>query len=95
MDSYKNYTITLNYQGTNYIKYIEPGLNEYTLILKEGSTIHSYGAPWLNLTYSETAGDIMVYYNSSENIIEASLTVATAMNGSTIFTGTNIKHRFF
>lgn len=88
MDSYKNYTITLNHQGTNYTKYIEPGLDEYTLILKEGSTIHSYGAPWLNLTYSETAGDIMVYYNSSENIAEASLTV-TAMNGSTIFTGTN------
>lgn len=88
MDSYKNYTITLNHQGTNYTKYIEPGLDEYTLILKEGSIIHSYGAPWLNLTYSETAGDIMVYYNSSENIIEASLTV-TAMNGSTIFTGTN------
>jgi hypothetical protein len=88
MDSYKNYTIILNYQGTNYTKYIEPGLDEYTLILKEGSTIHSYGASWLNLTYSETAGDIMVYYNSSENIAEASLTV-TAINGSTIFTGTN------
>jgi len=88
MDSCKNYTITLNHQGTNYTKYIEPGLNEYTLILKEGSTIHSYGASWLNLTYSETAGDIMVYYKSSENITEASLTV-TAMNGSTIFTGTN------
>lgn len=88
MQTSENYTITLNHQGTNYTKYIEPGLDEYTLILKEGSTIHSYGASWLNLTYSETAGDIMVYYNSSENITEASLTV-TAMNGSTIFTGTN------
>lgn len=83
MDAGKNYTFILNYNGSTYTEYIEPGLTEYTLVLNKEGIIHQYFNSWLNLTYAETPDNVTVHYTSSKAVSEASLTV-TASNGSQV-----------
>lgn len=83
MDAGKNYTFILNYNGSTYTEYIEPGLTEYTLVLNKEGIVHQYFNPWLNLTYAETPDNVTVHYTSSKAVSEASLTV-TASNGSQV-----------
>lgn len=95
MDQSINYSITLEYQGETYTKYIEPGLTEYTLTLKEGEAIHTYVNPWLTLTYSEVNGNVTIFYNSTKTINEASV-IINSQDGTNFYTGTssNLTHSF-
>ncbi|MDI9395804.1 MAG: carboxypeptidase-like regulatory domain-containing protein [Euryarchaeota archaeon] len=88
MNQSTNYTISLTYNGETFTKFIEPGLTEYYLTLREGGELHTYVNPWLTLTYSELDGNVTVHYSSTKPISEANTTVI-AGDGTNFYTGTS------
>jgi len=82
-----NYTITLQYNGTTYTRYVEPGLTEYLYVLNPEGVLHQYANSWLTLSYTENANNVTVAYDSNKTLAGASLT-AIAGNGTTVYTQT-------
>lgn len=81
MDGGTNYTITFSYNGRNITEYVEPGLSEYTFVLNEEGTVHTYFNNWLSLTYSQNSTNATVTYSSNKTLSGAYL-IATASNGT-------------
>lgn len=82
-----NYTINLQYNGTTYTRYVEPGLTEYLYVLNPEGVLHQYANSWLTLSYTENANNVTVSYDSNKTLAGASLT-AIAGNGTTVYTQT-------
>jgi hypothetical protein len=82
-----NYTISLQYNGTTYTRYVEPGLTEYLYVLNPEGVLHQYANSWLTLSYTENANNVSITYDSNKTLAGASLT-AIAGNGTTVYTQT-------
>jgi hypothetical protein len=82
-----NYTISLQYNGTTYTRYVEPGLTEYLYVLNPEGVLHQYANSWLTLSYTENANNVSITYESNKTLAGASLT-AVAGNGTTVYTQT-------
>lgn len=80
-----NYTISLQYNGTTYTRYVEPGLTEYLYVLNPEGVLHQYANSWLTLSYTENANNVSITYDSNKTLAGASLT-AIAGNGTTVYT---------
>lgn len=82
-----NYTINLQYNGTTYTRYVEPGLTEYLYVLNPEGVLHQYANSWLTLSYTENANNVSITYDSNKTLAGASLT-AISGNGTTVYTQT-------
>lgn len=89
MNEGTNYTFELSHNGTNYTEYIMPALTEYNIVLnKQAEIVHQYYNSWLNLSYTETQGNISISYVSNKTVSAAAVTV-TAANGTNVISESN------